>query len=78
MESAIIDRWEANIAVLELNSGAMLKVSKSLLPALAREGDVIIYQEGKWLIDQAATLRRRQEIDRLRQEITAPTDNIKP
>lgn len=65
---AIIDRFEDNnLAVLELDDqpGNMLTVSVDELPRNARQGDVLYYQDGSWILDEEETAQRQADIDEL-------------
>lgn len=78
MSTAIVDRFEGDNAVLELESGQMLTVSRTKLSVDAREGDVMIpFDDGFWRVDPEATARRRKELAELIQEITTQTCNNK-
>lgn len=57
----VIDRFENNTAVIETD-GVMTEINRSELPENAREGDVIIRSDGIWIIDSAATEKRRSEM----------------
>lgn len=57
----VIDRFENNIAVLEID-GVIIETDRSELPENAREGDVLTENNGVWCIDFTATERRRAEI----------------
>lgn len=60
----IIDRFENNIAVLETDGG-MIEIERSQLPENAREGDVIIENNGVWSVDVPATEKRRSDMREL-------------
>ncbi|HHW61594.1 MAG TPA: DUF3006 domain-containing protein [Syntrophomonadaceae bacterium] len=64
----IIDRIEENWAVIELQ-GNTINVPLEKLPREAREGDVVICSDGRWIIDVKATeekkLRARRKLDKL-------------
>lgn len=65
---AIIDRFEDNnLAVLELDDqpGNMLTVSINKLPSNARQGDVLYYQNGMWMLADEETIQRQNDIDAL-------------
>ncbi len=65
---AIIDRFEDNnLAVLELDDqpGNMLTVSINELPSNARQGDVLYYQDGTWILAEEETIQRQNDIDEL-------------
>jgi hypothetical protein len=53
----VIDRFEEDLAVVELENGAFEHLSKKLLPAMAAEGDVLVIE-----IDEAETERRRNRV----------------
>ncbi|NLY91593.1 MAG: DUF3006 domain-containing protein [Firmicutes bacterium] len=59
----IIDRFEGEFALVELENGSVVPMSAQLLPG-AREGDVVEIK-----IDRAETARRRQLIEELRQKV---------
>ena len=56
----IIDRFEGDCAVVELEEGVFVNMPKILLPNLAEEGDVIIIG-----IDEEETDRRRHRMDEM-------------
>ncbi|MCR4796005.1 MULTISPECIES: DUF3006 domain-containing protein [Ruminococcus] len=69
----IIDRFEGSIAVLETDSG-ITNIERSLLPENAAEGDVLIYDDGSWSIDKAATEKRRSRIKSRLKRLINKTD----
>ena len=74
---AIIDRFEDNnLAVLELDDqpGNMLTVSISELPSNARQGDVLYYQDGTWVLAEEETIQRQNDIDALFNSLLAHDD----
>lgn len=60
----IIDRFEGELAVVELNGNIMKNIYVSVLPPGVKEGDVIIFQNGKWSIDSIETQKRRSGIEK--------------
>lgn len=56
----IIDRFEKELAVVELENGEFQHLSKKLLPAMVAEGDVLVIE-----IDEVETERRRNRINEL-------------
>lgn len=56
----IIDRFENELAIVELETGEMQTLSVKLLPAVAAEGDVLTIE-----IDEAETDRRRNRLNEL-------------
>lgn len=67
----IIDRFEGNFAVLETENG-MVNVERSRLPYNASEGDILVWNQGNYLIDHEATQQRKaamaSRFSRLRRE----------
>lgn len=55
----IIDRFEGDFAVAETEQG-MINILTSELPEDAKEGDVIYYENGVYLIDRKETENRRK------------------
>ncbi len=51
----IIDRFEGNFAIIELEEKIMKNISKSDLPAGVKEGDAVFLANGRWHIDKAWT-----------------------
>ena len=62
MEKYIIDRFEGDFAVLEKEDGGTVDVKKELLEG-ACEGDVIIFENGEYIIDAKETQMRRKNIE---------------
>jgi DNA-binding protein len=58
----IIDRFEGNYAVVELEDRRMTNIEKSLLPENVAEGDCIILEDGKYIIDKNETENRKKRI----------------
>ena len=74
---AIIDRFEDNnLAVLELDDqpGNMLTVSINELPSNARQGDVLYYQDGTWILDEEETAQCYTNINELFNSLLAHDD----
>ncbi len=57
----IIDRFEADMAVIETEDG-MRNIPRALLPEDAVEGDVLCCREDGWKIDAEATKARRERL----------------
>jgi len=64
----IIDRFEEEYAVVELEDGSMAYLPAKLLPG-AREGDVVEIK-----VDQAETARRKRLIQELRKKAVQGED----
>lgn len=58
----IIDRIEDGIAVIESKSGEVIELPKNALPKSAREGQCLIKEGDGYIIDKAATEKRRAEM----------------
>jgi len=61
MEKYIIDRFEEGYAVLEREDGKIQNVLKSSLPEV-KKGDVIIFENGVYTVDNKETERRKKII----------------
>lgn len=68
MKAAVIDRFEGELAIIEIGH-EMIKVNRKNLPANAREGDIIKKQADGWIIDRSASIARKEEIDRLAENL---------
>ncbi|GCD09410.1 DUF3006 domain-containing protein [Clostridium tagluense] len=60
----IIDRFEGNYAVVELQGGKTINIDKRKLPMEAQEGTVIEISKSI-TIDNEETLKRKKEIEKL-------------
>ena len=60
----IVDRFEGELAVVELPDRTMLNMPRSLLPGETKEGDVIDIN-----VNEAATQKRRETISKLIEEL---------
>jgi hypothetical protein len=69
--TAVIDRFEGEMAVCEKNGRRMISIPRSSLPPEAGEGDVIVIESNSMIrIDRAATaIRRRAAEEKLRQTL---------
>ena len=65
----IIDRFEENFAVVELEDNTVQNIPKELLPREAEEGTVIIIDGEMIYIDKDETLERKKRIDELFDEL---------
>ena len=57
-----IDRIENGIAAAYDSGGAKTDIPLSMIVGSPREGDVLVYSDGKYLIDRAAAEERRRKI----------------
>ncbi len=65
---AVIDRFEGKYAILDIE-GKTENIKKDEIPQEAREGDVLIKKDEKWIIDWESTDKLKQEIDQLADEL---------
>ncbi len=59
----IIDRFEADFAVLAALNGEMRQLPREKLPPDAKEGDCLTETAGIYALDRAATARRKKRIE---------------
>jgi len=64
----IIDRFEGDFAVVELEDGEMRNIKRELVPAEAKEGDVLNIIE-VITIDYEETEKRRKKIEELTEDM---------
>ena len=62
-----IDRFEGGLAVLEDDDETLHTVERALLPAGARQGDVLTLENGTYAAAPGETQRRRDAARRLEQ-----------
>jgi hypothetical protein len=61
----IIDRFEGRATVCEKEDRTMMEIPRIVTPEDAKEGDVLIIENGDIIIDHEATEKRRKEIEEL-------------
>ena len=64
----IIDRFEGDFAVVELENGEMRNIKRELVPVEAKEGDVLNIIE-VISIDNEETEKRRKKIEELTEDM---------
>ena len=69
MIRGIIDRFESDLAIIEVEDGHTLDYPRHLLPIDAEVGDVIIIDGNHFTVDKKETKKRRNEIDGLMDEL---------
>ena len=58
-----IDRFEGEIAVCEeLNTKKIIDINKKNLPSNCKEGDIIVFKNGKYEKDIEATKKEKEEV----------------
>jgi hydrogenase maturation factor len=68
MERGIIDRFEGDIAVIEID-GVTRDLPRADLPHDVRVGDVLLFVNGEIQLDQEETNQRKQKIQKLMDEL---------
>jgi hypothetical protein len=68
MKRGVIDRFEEDIAVIDIN-GVTVDVPKVKLPPEAKPGDSIIIDGEVYRMDANDTAKRKSEIDRLMDDL---------
>ena len=74
MEKYILDRFEESFAVLEKEDGSIAVIEKNLL-CRANEGDVIIFTDGKYVVDENETEQRKAAIIEKAKKVFKSTNN---
>ena len=60
----IIDRFEGNFAVCQNTVSEKLEnIESNLIPKEAREGDVVVFTDGKYFLDSEKTGERKNIIE---------------
>ena len=60
----IVDRFEEDRVVLEVDD-KMLILKKTVFPDEIKEGDVVVFKDGKFKIDKEKSKERKEYIDDL-------------
>lgn len=68
MKSGIIDRYEGDLAIIEIE-GSEAQYPKSALPPTAKIGDLVVIEGDVIRIDVDATAKRKVEIGKLMDEL---------
>ena len=61
----IIDRIEGNYAVCENESKEMVDIELTNIFGIVKEGKVILKREDGYYVDEEATIKRKEEINKL-------------
>lgn len=70
MAYIVVDRFEGDIAVLELEDGSFIKMAIADLPNGAKEGSVLGFDEnGNMAVDRDEEKRRRSENKKLQDKL---------
>lgn len=65
----IVDRFEENLAIIELENKKFISIPKSKLPLNIKEGDVIIIKDDEIEIDFKKTSIIKKEIEALMDDL---------
>ncbi|KGO14657.1 DUF3006 domain-containing protein [Clostridium botulinum] len=65
----IIDRFEENFAIVELEDKKMINIDKSIIPKMAKEGDVINIERDIITLNEKERKRLKKEIDELTEDM---------
>lgn len=65
----IIDRIEGDIAVVEVEKGQLRDVPLARIEGRARDGAVLIAQDGGYAVDEAATAQRLDAVNAKRRRV---------
>jgi hypothetical protein len=65
----IIDRFEGEYAICEIEADEMIKIEKCKLPKGVVEGDVVIIDGDNITIDRDETQKRKDKIEKLMGEL---------
>jgi hypothetical protein len=65
----IIDRFEGEYAICETEDGKIINIKRNEIPEDAVEGDVLIYEEGSYTIDNEANDERKKYIEKLMDDL---------
>lgn len=69
MKKVVIDRFEGNYAVCEDEDRNILEINRKEIPKTAKDGDVLIINQGVIEIDGQETLDRRKSIKELQEKL---------
>ncbi|NLP25971.1 MAG: DUF3006 domain-containing protein [Clostridiales bacterium] len=64
----IIDRFEGDYAIIE-DGEKHFKIERKDIPLDAKESDVLIFLDGKYIIDLVQTQKNREEIIKLQNSL---------
>lgn len=69
MRLVIIDSFEEDYAVCQTDEGEILEIEKAKIPTDAKEGDVLVLEGDEISINKEETIRLRQQIKKLMQDL---------
>lgn len=65
----IVDRFEEEVAVCEDENKNIINIRRSSLPNEVKPGDIVIYKNGKYYIDNNKTKNRKEYIKNLTKDL---------
>ena len=65
----IVDRFEGEYAVCEKEDKTMIDIERSKIPAEAKEGDALLVEDNKIIIDEEDTKKREERIKDLTKDL---------
>lgn len=65
----IIDRFEGDFAVCEKEDKTMIDIERSKIPDEAKEGDALLVEDNKIIIDEEETKKRVERIKDLTKDL---------
>ncbi|NFL13980.1 DUF3006 domain-containing protein [Clostridium botulinum] len=65
----MIDRFEENFAIIELEDKKMINIDKNIIPKKAKEGDVINIEGDIITLNEKERERLKKEIDELTKDM---------
>ncbi|SCG83796.1 hypothetical protein DW1_2232 [Proteiniborus sp. DW1] len=65
----IVDRFEGEYAVCEKEDGTMVDIKRDTLPKETKEGDILLVEGDSIIIDEQATLARKEHINKLMDDL---------
>ncbi|WP_242863231.1 DUF3006 domain-containing protein [Caloranaerobacter ferrireducens] len=65
----IIDRFEGEYALIELENLKVINILKDNLPQNAKEGDVVVIKDNECYIDIEETQRRKEQIEKIFEDL---------
>ena len=64
-----VDRIEGSVAVCEDSDGVMKNIDLKKLPDNVKSGDILVFGDGRFIVDKKATSERRAEIAALQEKL---------
>lgn len=61
----IVDRFEGSKVVVEMEDRNIKVFDRALFPEELKEGDVVIFKDDKFIVDEEETEKRRKHIEKL-------------